>query len=314
LIKLQKELMDKTYRHGKYRQFIVYEPKKRYISAPPFRDRVVHHAVCDFIGPFIDKGFIYDSYACRQAKGTHKAVDRAQGFLRANRFCLHGDIRQYFQSISHGILKEIIVQRVKDRDLLWLIDEIIDSMPETAPLSTGVDSRAGLPIGNLSSQLFANLYLNELDYFVKFKLKIRYYLRYMDDFLIYGNSRQGLLEIKGIIRDFLNKRLALGLHEGKSQAYRTCDGVKFLGFRIFKYHRRLASDNVRRFRKRLKKFSAKQHSDMKANDKNSIINSIRGWTAHSRHADCFTLRNNILQDISNKDKYFGDLIKSALVE
>jgi retron-type reverse transcriptase len=124
---LHRELTGKTYRHGKYRVFTIRDPKERSIAAAPFRDRVVHHAVHDFIEPFIDKTFIFDSYACRIGKGTHKAVDRAQGFLRANRFCFHGDVKKYFPSIGHGILKEMLAKRIMDKDLLWLVNEIIDS-------------------------------------------------------------------------------------------------------------------------------------------------------------------------------------------
>jgi len=124
---LHRELTNKTYRHGKYRMFTIYDPKERNIAAAPFRDRVVHHAVHDVIEPFIDKTFIYDSYACRKDKGTHKAVDRAQSFLRANRFCLHGDVRKYFPSIDHGRLKEMLAKRIMDEDLLWLVNGIIDS-------------------------------------------------------------------------------------------------------------------------------------------------------------------------------------------
>ena len=163
--RLYGELLTKSYRHGKYRVFNIYDPKERQIAAAPFRDRVVHHAVHDVIEPFIDKTFIFDSYACRMNKGTHQALGRAQGFLRRNRFCFHGDIRKYFQSIDREILKGIIRQRIEDKDLLWLMDEIVDSSK----------SLLGLPIGNLTSQFLANLYLNELDYFVKFDLRQRYY-------------------------------------------------------------------------------------------------------------------------------------------
>ena len=130
--RLHRELLTRSYRHGKYRLFTIYDPKERRIAAAPFRDRVVHHAVHDVIEPFIDKTFIYDSYACRIGKGTHKAVDRAQEFLRANRYCFHGDVKKYFPSIDHGILKEIIAGKIADKDLLWLVDEIVDSAMQIA--------------------------------------------------------------------------------------------------------------------------------------------------------------------------------------
>lgn len=124
---LHRELAAKTYRHGKYRMFTIYDPKERNIAAAPFRDRVVHHAVHDVIEPFIDKTFIFDSYACRIGKGTHKAVDRAQKFLRANKYCFHGDVMKYFPSINHDVLKQVIAKKITDKDLLWLVNEIVDS-------------------------------------------------------------------------------------------------------------------------------------------------------------------------------------------
>ena len=285
---LHQELLTKTYRHGKYRLFTIYEPKERKIAAAPFRDRVVHHAVHDVIEPRIDNTFIYDSYACRKEKGTHKAVDRAQSFLRANKFCFHGDVKKYFPSINHSILKGILRKRIEDRDLLWLLDEIIDSALDICGVK-------GLPIGNLTSQFFANLYLNELDYFIKFDLRARYYLRYMDDFLVFGNGEKELLKIREMIRDFLKNSLDLSLHESKSQVYKTKHGIKFLGFRIFKDYRRITSDNVRRFRKRLKRFTYLfENSNIKADE---ICDSVRCWVAHSKYANTKGLRLNIWNNL-----------------
>jgi len=302
--RLYKELLTKTYRHGKYRLFTIYDPKKRNIAAAPFRDRVVHHAVHDVIEPIIDKTFIYDSYACRIEKGTHKALNRAQGFLRANRFCFHGDIKQYFPSINHRILKEILRMRIADKDLLWLLDEIVDSAPSN-------DNENGLPIGNLTSQFFANLYLNELDYFIKFNLRIKYYLRYMDDFLIFSNEKMGLVEVKEKAGKFLDGSLKLRLHEEKSQIYSTSVGIKFLGFRLFSEYRRLASDNVKRFKKRLNKFEC-----LFANGKmtkTAVRDSVRCWAAHSKYANTATLRKSIFNELVKKKSGVRCLVKSLLV-
>ncbi|MBU4251766.1 MAG: reverse transcriptase/maturase family protein [Candidatus Omnitrophica bacterium] len=302
--RLYKELLAKTYRHGKYRLFTIYDPKKRNIAAAPFRDRVVHHAVHDVIEPIIDKTFIYDSYACRKDKGTHKALNRAQGFLRANRFCFHGDIKQYFPSINRSVLKGILRMRIKDKDLLWLLDEIIDSTPYN-------DSEKGLPIGNLTSQFFANLYLNELDYFIKFDLRIKYYLRYMDDFLIFSNEKMRLVEVKERTRKFLDGSLKLRLHEEKSQIYSTSKGIKFLGFRLFSEDRRLASDNVKRFKKRLNKFEC-----LFANGKmtkTAVKDSVRCWAAHSKYANTVTLRKSIFNGLVKKKSGIRYLVKNLLV-
>lgn len=305
--RLHRELASKTYRHGRYRVFRVYDPKQRSIAAAPFRDRVVHHAVHDVIEPLIDKTFIYDSYACRKAKGTHMAVDRAQGFLRANAFCFHGDIKKYFPSINHNILKGILRRRIDDGDLLWLLDEVIDSANQVS----GQAGR-GLPIGNLTSQFFANLYLNELDYFVKFDLRLKYYVRYMDDFLVFSNDKIMPIRVKEELRDFLKNRLALDMHGSKSRIYMTGRGIKFLGFRIFKDYRRLASDNVRRFKNRLKKFE--YLSENGKMDKHKIQESVRCWAAHSNYANTENLRLSIWDNIMARNTEFGNLLKGILLE
>jgi retron-type reverse transcriptase len=308
--RLHKELLSKTYCHGKYRLFTIYDPKKRKIAAAPFRDRVVHHAVHDVIEPIIDKTFIYDSYACRKDKGTHKAVDRAQGFLRANGFCFHGDIKQYFPSISRRILKRILRMMIEDKDLLWLLDEIIDSAAFLPYLPLQVNE-IGLPIGNLTSQFLANLYLNGLDYFIKFDLRIRYYLRYMDDFLIFSNEKTELTEIKEKIRKFLNDSLELRLHEDKSQIYSTSGGIKFLGFRLFFDRRRITSDNVRRFRKRINNFEYLFANGQMT--KTAVKDSVRCWTAHSKYANTAMLRKNILDELVKEKSSIVYLLKDLLV-
>jgi retron-type reverse transcriptase len=324
--RLHDELSTKSYRHGEYRLFTIYDPKERKIAAAPFRDRVVHHAAHDIIEPFIDKTFIHDSYACRKNKGSHKAIDRACDFLKLCAFCLHGDIKKYFYSINHAILKEILRMRIEDKDLLWLLDEIIDSAngvltgervnvfagSTREPADTQTGGPTGLPIGNLTSQFFANLYLNELDYFVKFDLRITYYLRYMDDFLIFGDDKKELVAAKNRIRHFLKERLALNLHKSKSQVYKTRDGIKFLGFRLYRDYRRLASDNVRRFRKRMKKFAYLfENTEMDANE---VRDSVRCWVAHSKYADTKKLRSRLWSGLKEKDEPFANLLKDILLD
>ncbi len=169
------------------------------------------------------------------------------------------------------------------------------------------DGLRGLPIGNLTSQFFANLYLNELDHFIKFDLRIRYYLRYMDDFLIFANDKITLIRIKRELRGFLKNRLALDMHEGKSQVYKTKNGIKFLGFRIFKGYRRLASDNVRRFKKRLKKFEYALENDRLSNRK--VRDSVRCWVAHSKYANTNALRLNIWTGLTREKSRLSILLK-----
>ncbi len=308
--RLHKELLNKTYCHGKYRLFTIYDPKKRKIAAAPFKDRVVHHAVHDVIEPIIDKTFIYDSYACRKDKGTHMAVDRAQRFLRANKFCFHGDIKRYFPSINRCILKKILLMRIDDKDLLWLLGKIIDSAALLPYLSSQPDE-IGLPIGNLTSQFFANLYLNEMDYFIKFNLRIRYYLRYMDDFLIFSNEKAELSEIKEKIRRFLNDRLELRLHEEKSQIYSTSGGIKFLGFRLFFEYRRISSENLRRFRKRIKNFEYLFTNKQVTTP--AVKDSVRCWVAHSKYANTIMLRKDILNQLIRDKSRIVCLVNDLLI-
>ncbi|MDR4488197.1 MAG: reverse transcriptase/maturase family protein, partial [Nitrospirales bacterium] len=190
LFALQRELQEERYQPGAYRLFTIYERKPRVIAAAPFRDRVVHHAVLSLIEPLCDRTFISDSYACRRGKGVHAAVDRYQAWCRTYRYVLKMDIRHYFPSIDHDLLKEKLRRRIKDARVLALLDRIIDGSPHTDSacgyfpgddLFTPLTRCVGIPIGNLTSQFFANLYLDDLDHFIKQALQIRPYLRYVDD-------------------------------------------------------------------------------------------------------------------------------------
>ncbi len=281
--RLHEDLKHGRYRHGRYRIFQIWDPKKRNISVAPFRDRVVHHAFHDVIELEIDKKFIFDSYACRQGKGTHIALDRADRFIRANRYCFHGDVRKYFPSIEHGILKNLLRRYIEDVDVLKVLDNIIDSA-----------GTQGLPIGNLTSQFFANVYLHELDHFVKHVLHGRYYMRYMDDFLIFDNDRARLDEIRSAVREFLASRLHLELHAGKSQIMTCSSGVKFLGFRLFGNRRRMATVGVRRLRRRLKTFRHLIEGGVVTEEK--AVDSILSWTAHSANADAAALRERLAEE------------------
>jgi RNA-directed DNA polymerase len=192
LVALHRDLVERTYQPGNYNSFYIHEPKRRLISAAPFRDRVVHHALCNVIEPIFERGFIFDSYANRIGKGTHRALDRAQHYARRFRYVLPLDVRQFFPSIDHTILRSILARKVADGHVLWLIDRILESgvgvLSEEYHMQwfPGDDLFAasrprGLPIGNLTSQFWANCYLNPLDHFLKRELKCPAYLRYVDD-------------------------------------------------------------------------------------------------------------------------------------
>jgi retron-type reverse transcriptase len=284
LLHLQQELQNQTYRMGAYKQFCIYDPKKRLISAAPYRDRVVQHALCNIVEPIFEKTFIYNSYACRKNKGTHKAVDRFTEFSRKNRYVLKCDIKNYFGSIDHDILSGLILKKIKDRKVLWLIKLIIDSTPSP-----------GIPIGNLSSQILANLYLNGLDHYLKETLRCEYYIRYMDDLVIFSNDKNQLGQIKKTIQKFL-EALRLEIHANKCQIYPTRKGVIFLGYKIFPTHLLVVKQNVKRLRKRLKKYFVLLQKGVI--EKNKIICSIQSWLGYAIHADSFILRRRILAEFN----------------
>ncbi len=209
---LHEELSTKTYRPGAYRSFHIYEPKLRQISAAPYRDRVVHHALVNVLEPIYERTFIDDSYACRKGKGTHAAVDRCQHFARRFRYVLKADVQKFFPSLDHEILKSLVARKVKDRDVLWLVNRIIDhSNPQEEvqnwfpgdDLFIPGERRRGIPIGNQTSQFFANVYLDPLDHFVKERLGIKGYVRYVDDFLVFSDDKRRLADMRERIRDFL---------------------------------------------------------------------------------------------------------------
>jgi len=198
LLDLQASLRNQTYCPGAYRTFELVEPKRRLISAAPYRDRVVHHALCQIIVPLVEPSFIYDSYANRVGKGSHRGLDRFVRFARSSRYVLQCDLQQYFPSIDHALLKTVIRGKIKCKETLWLIDTLIDNSNEQPPavfhfpgddLLSPLSRRRGLPIGNLTSQFFANWFLNPFDQFVKNTLRVKRYVRYVDDFALFSDDR-----------------------------------------------------------------------------------------------------------------------------
>ncbi len=303
LFDIQTALMQKTWRPGQYTSFYIYDPKKRLISAAPYQDRVVHHALCNIIEPIFDRAFIFDSYANRKGKGTHRAADRFTRFCRANRYVLKCDIRKYFPSIDHEILFQLIKRKIKDPDALWLIKTIIDYSNTQEPvyeyfegddLFTPFERRKGIPIGNLTSQFFANIYLNGFDHFIKHELGCLYYIRYVDDFVILSNSKAHLHEVKQRISDYL-VTLRLRLHRTKTRIFPVTQGTMFLGYRIFPNHRLLKRENISRFQKRIKELQSDYaRGRISLGDVNQ---SITSWISHADHADTFRLRYRIISGV-----------------
>ncbi|MBD2365440.1 RNA-dependent DNA polymerase [Anabaena minutissima FACHB-250] len=299
LIRLQKQLTDKTYQPGNYRTFHLINPKSRLISAAPYRDRVVHHALCNIIVPIFERTFIADSYANRLGFGTHRALRRFIDFARNSRYVLQCDIRKYFPSIDHIILKELIRRKIKCPDTLWLIDTIIDNSNEQETvidyfsgdnLLTPVTRRKGLPIGNLTSQFFSNIYLNGFDHFVKEQLKISKYVRYVDDFALFSDDPELLADARGAIEEYL-AQLRLKIHPVKSQLFETKIGASFLGFRIFPATIRVRNNNLHQARRRLKRLQTDYAQGRIKLEK--VNQSIQSWFAHLEHGDTWQLRQQI---------------------
>jgi len=289
LWRLQEELQTQTYQPGEYSTFQIYESKPRMISAASFRDRVVHHALINVIGPLFERSFIFDSYANRLGKGTHRAIRRYQHFLRDYRYALKCDIKKYFPSIDLEILKIILRRRLADSQILWLIDAIIDgSNPQEAvidyfpgdDLFTPIERRKGLPIGNLTSQFFANLYLNPLDHFIKKILRCCAYLRYVDDFVLFANSKAELWKWREQITIFL-QGLRLKLHPQRCYIFPARVGWRFLGQQIFRTHRLLAAENVRRFKRR--------QQIWRKSPPDNLEQRLASWKGHAAQADTHRL-------------------------
>lgn len=299
LLKLQQELTNQTYQPGEYKTFEIVEPKKRMISAAPYRDRVVHHALCNIIIPIFENTFISDSYANRKGFGTHGAVKRFTHFLRNSRYILQCDIQKYFPSIDHDILKQKIRRKIKCQPTLWLIDNIIDHSNPQEPtlfyfenddLLSPIQHRKGLPVGNLTSQFFANIYLNEFDHFVKEQLKIKKYVRYVDDFALFSDDKDFLYSA----RQQIEQQLAtsrLKIHPIKSQLFDTRQGATFLGFRILQDRIRIKSESLRRAKRHLKYLKHQLTQEKITLEK--AQQCAQSWIAHAEHANTWRLRQNL---------------------
>ncbi len=305
LLELEHELAAHTYRPGAYRSFYILDPKRRLISAAPFRDRVVHHALCRIIEGRFNATFIGDSYANRVAKGTHAALDRAQHFAKRHRYVLQCDLREYFPSIDHAILKGLLARRIACADTLALCGHIIDGGAGlldgeyTQVFFPGDDLLAaarprGLPIGNLTSQFWANVYLNELDQVVKRVLRCRAYLRYVDDFLLFADDKPVLWEWKAAIRERL-AALRLTLHEGSSTVYPVRCGIPFLGFRLYPDRRLLRRRNGVMLQRRLR--SAARACERGDGRIKQVWERYLGWEGHARHGATGGLRASLLAGV-----------------
>ncbi len=305
LFTLQAELAAESYRPGPYTSFTVHEPKRRLISAATFRDRVVHHALCNLIEPAFERSFIEHTYANRVGKGTHRALNTCQRWAQHYRYVLQCDIKQFFPSIDHTILQRILNRRIQDGAIRRLIKQILESgvgvLSEEYELVyfpgdnlLAATHPRGLPIGNLTSQFWANCYLNEFDHFVNRELGCAAYQRYVDDFLLFADDKATLHAWRAALIDRL-ARLRLTIHEGKAQVSPTTQGIPFLGFVVYPHHRQLRGRKGLAYRRRLRHLLA-DYSAGKAK-RDEIDHSVRGWLNHVRYADSWGLRRTLLQEV-----------------
>jgi len=282
IVGIQEELLSGNYQPRPYRSFYVYEPKKRHICATDFRDRVVHHAVCNILEPVFERSFIYDSYACRKNKGAHIAMKRVQSFSRKRQYFMKADVSKFYESVDHAVLKNLLGKKIRDPKLKNLMATIIDHpLPEQIP-------GKGLPIGNLTSQWWANLYLDDLDHHVKDELGVKCYARYMDDFVILADDKADLHLLRADISSYLDRKLRLKLKDSGTFIAPVWQGIPFLGLRIFPNLIRLKRENILRFRRNFRK---KRMSYLAGDiDETAFIRSVQSMIGHIKHADTLRMR------------------------
>jgi RNA-directed DNA polymerase len=301
LLDLQTRLRSQDYSPDPYTSFYIHEPKRRLISAAPFRDRVVHHALCNVIDPIFERTFIADSYANRVGKGTHRALNRAQELARRYPYVLPYDVRQFFPSIDHAMLRPILARKIPDTDVLWLIDRILESgrgvLSEEYDMVYfpgddlfAIDRPRGLPIGNLTSQFWANVYLNPFDHFVKRTLRCQGYVRYVDDFLLFGDDKSTLWRWKAAVQARLAD-VRLTIH-AEAHPRPVTEGIPFLGFQVFPQRRRLKQRKGIYFRRKLRAMIAAHCAgDLELV---RISASVQGWVNYVRYGNTVGLRKAVL--------------------
>ncbi|MBI4147982.1 hypothetical protein HY490_01700 [Candidatus Woesearchaeota archaeon] len=300
LCELLRELRTFTYNPLPLRKFVLRDPKTRIICVSDFRDRIVHHALVNILQPIFEPLFIHDSYASRKGKGTLPALLRFDAFKRrvtrnGNRqpnvqngntfrgFAFKADIKHYFDTVDHDILLRILRKHIRDEQVLWLVKRILENY------NSGIPGK-GMPLGNWTSQFFANVYLNELDQFVKHELKAKYYIRYVDDFVILHGSKRVLREYEQRIGEFL-KMLKIELHPTKSKIVSLGHGVSFLGFRAFYHYKLVRKRNFRKIKGRL----AGLLNDYEAGttDAYDVLEALQGWNAYAMHGNTYHLRQRL---------------------
>lgn len=296
---LQDDLINKTYSPHSLKKFIIRDPKTRTIHSSIFRDRIVHHAIINILDPIYEKIFIYDSFASRKNKGSHEAVNRFECFMRKvssngrliknsfnnnsiKGYVLKADFRHYFDSVNQEILINILRKKIDDEDLIWLIREVLGNFE--------ISEKTGMPLGNYTSQFFANVYLNELDYYVKHVLKAKYYIRYVDDFVILHKSKKRLEYFLEHIKNFL-PCLKIKLHPEKTEIYALRNGICFLGYRVFYYYKLLRERNIKHFMNRLRNnISLCKNGEI---TKEQLESRIKGWEGYAKFGNTYNFREKL---------------------
>lgn len=278
---LNRDLINMGYKHGSYEAFKINDPKPRDIHKATVRDRLLHHAIYKILYPFFEQKFIYDSYSCRDFKGTHKAMERFRNFHRKvsknntkTVWVLKCDIKKFFASVDHGVLLEILRKHIMDKNIIWLLNNVIKSF------DSGQKNK-GLPLGNLTSQLLVNIYMNEFDQWIKHEMKIRYYIRYADDFVVMDTDKKYLEKMLTQISRFLEKNLKLSLHPNKVFIKTFASGVDFLGWVHFPNHRVLRNATKKRMFRNLKQNEFKE-------------GSLASYLGMLKHGNTFKIQKKIL--------------------
>jgi retron-type reverse transcriptase len=296
IFELSRDLKAKTYRHGAYTGFYIYDPKRRHIHKATVRDRVLHHAIFKVLNEIFEPTFIPHSFSCRIGKGTHKGVQALSNMVRkASRnytspcIALKCDIRKFFDSIDHQVLLSILRKRIKDQDLIWLLEEIVGSFNGSR---SDLFSQRGVPIGNLTSQIFANIYMNEFDQFIKHELKAQYYARYTDDFVILGHSEVILRNQLDRINSFLQLNLALELHPQKVIFRQYHQGIDFLGYVVFPHHVLVRAKTRKRVFSKLRN----KVRDFKSGviSEETLNQSLQSYLGVLANADAYELKAHLL--------------------
>ncbi|MBI4089463.1 MAG: group II intron reverse transcriptase domain-containing protein [Candidatus Levybacteria bacterium] len=304
LFNLQRSLKNKTYRHGKYQSFYVNDPKQRHIHKACVSDRIIHHLLYNYLYEIFDRTFIFDSFSCRLGKGTHRGVLRLATFARKisknytrSCFALKLDIKKFFASVDHKVLLNLLKKKIKDEDILWLIEQIIDSFhSKSAGVSLArrglASSNRGIPLGNLTSQIFANIYLNELDQFVKHKLKVKYYLRYADDFIVLDSDRSNCNQYTSILAQFLKDRLKLQLHPKKIMIRKLNWGIDFLDYIVLSYYILPRTKTKRRIFKKLEEKTGSSNFNQ----------SLQSYLGYLKHANTHELTQELKNQVCGSGK------------